>query len=68
MSDSSRIEKTRAAQEAREAVASRPPGSSGAAIEAAMLRYLSAQEYHELAGESGPGDETGTVGDDDDRV
>jgi hypothetical protein len=54
MSDSSRIENAQAAREAREAIASRPTSSSGAAIDAAMRRYLSAEQYHELRGESRP--------------
>ena len=65
MSDSSRIENAQAAHEAREAVASRPHGSSAAAIEVAMRRYLSAEQYHELRGvrrpevETEPTDEAG---------
>lgn len=48
MSDMSRSEKARAAAEARDAVATRPAGSSAAAVAAAMRRYLSAEQYHDL--------------------
>jgi hypothetical protein len=58
MSDSSRIENAEAAHEAREAVALRPGGSSAASIEAAMRRYLSAEQYHELRGAGRPEGET----------
>ena len=48
MSDMSKVEAMRAAREARDrAGASR--GSSASAIEAAMKRYLSAEQYHEIA-------------------
>ena len=51
MSDMSKLEKARAACEARDSVASSPAGSSAAAIAAAMRRYLSAEQYHELKDE-----------------
>ena len=53
MSDMSKLEKARAALEARDSVASSPAGSSAAAIAAAMRRYLSAEQYHELKDEHG---------------
>ena len=47
MDGMSRAESMKAAQEARDRVPS-PRGSSASAIEAAMRRYLSAEQYHEL--------------------
>lgn len=51
MSDMSKVEKAEAAREARASVASAQAGSSSAAVAAAMRRYLSAEQYHELKGE-----------------
>ena len=48
MSDMSKLEKAQATSEARAALASRPAGSSTAAVAVAMRRYLSAEHYHEL--------------------
>ena len=48
MNDMSKAESMRAAREARDRVGS-SRGSSAAAIEAAMQRYLSAEQYHEIA-------------------
>ena len=50
MGNMSRTEAARAAQEARDRTPG-PRGSSAAAIEAAMRRYLSAEQYHELKDE-----------------
>ncbi|MBF4764519.1 hypothetical protein ISU07_15405 [Nocardioides islandensis] len=49
MSDMSKLEKAKAALEARDSVAR--AGSSSAAVAAAMRRYLSAERYHELKDE-----------------
>ena len=46
MNDMSKTEAMRAAREARD-IAGASRGSSAAAIEAAMKRYLSAEQYHE---------------------
>jgi hypothetical protein len=46
MSDMSKLEKAKAALEARDSVAR--AGTSSAAVPAAMRRYLSAERYHEL--------------------
>jgi hypothetical protein len=51
MNESSMYEKSRAASEARDAVTSRPAGSSDTAITVAMRRYLTAEMYHELSDE-----------------
>ena len=48
MSDMSKVEAMRAAREARDRDVSSPRTSSASAIEAAMKRYLSAEQYHEL--------------------
>ena len=48
MTSMSKAESMRAAQEARDRVPG-PRGSSSGAIEAAMRRYLRAEQYHELA-------------------
>ena len=69
MDGMSKAESLKAAREARDRVPS-PQGSSASAIEAAMRRYLSAEQYHELmedepaadrpaTGEQGPSDPTG---------
>jgi hypothetical protein len=57
MSETSRIENAQITREARDAVTARPRGSSAAAIEAAMRRYLSAEQYHELHEREQPSDE-----------
>jgi hypothetical protein len=49
MNGMSKAEAMRAAQEARDAVVSRPGSSSSSAREAALKRYLSAEQYHEVA-------------------
>jgi hypothetical protein len=48
MNDMSKAESMRAAREARDRAGS-SRGSSAAAVEAAMQRYLSAEQYHEIA-------------------
>lgn len=48
MNDMSKAESMRAAREARDRVGS-SRGSSASAVEAAMQRYLSAEQYHEIA-------------------
>lgn len=48
MSDTTNAENARTAREAQDAIVSRPRGSSGGAIDAAMRRYLSAEQYDEL--------------------
>ena len=48
MNDMSKAEAMRAAREARD-IAGSSRGSSAAAIDAAMQRYLSAEQYHEIA-------------------
>lgn len=48
MNDMSKVEAMRAAREARDRAGS-SRGSSASAIEAAMKRYLSAEQYHEIA-------------------
>lgn len=59
MGNMSRTEAARAAQEARDRTPG-PRGSSAAAIEAAMRRYLSAEQYHELVDDDRPADESAT--------
>lgn len=53
MSDSSEFEKARIAREARDSVAGRPPGA-GAAVLAAMKRYLASEQYRGERRRSGP--------------
>lgn len=48
MSDMSRAEAMKAAREARDRDVSTPRTSKAGAVEAAMKRYLSAEQYHEL--------------------
>ena len=55
MGDMSRTDAARAAQEARDRTPG-PRGSSSTAIEAAMRRYLSAEQYHELMEDDRPKD------------
>jgi hypothetical protein len=57
MNDMSKVEAMRAAREARDR-AGTSRGSSAAAIESAMKRYLSAGQYHEIA-EGAPRGEEG---------
>lgn len=52
MNDTSKVEAMKAAREAQDRVVSSPRTSSTTAVEAAMKRYLSAEQYHELAEES----------------
>jgi hypothetical protein len=52
MSDMSKVEAMKAAREAQDSVVSSPRTSSTTAVEAAMKRYLSAEQYHELAAET----------------
>jgi hypothetical protein len=56
MDSMSKAEALKAAREARDR-APGPSGSSSAAIEAAMRRYLSAEQYHELMEDDRPADE-----------
>lgn len=56
MNDMSKAEAMRAAREARDR-AGTSRGASAAAVEAAMKRYLSAEQYHQLEEDAGPGDE-----------
>ena len=59
MNDMSKAEAMRAAREARD-IAGSSRGSSAAAIEDAMKRYLSAEQYHEIAeGAPRPDEEQG---------
>ncbi|WP_157559022.1 hypothetical protein [Nocardioides sp. Soil774] len=51
----SRTDAARAAQEARDRTPG-PRGSSSETIEAAMRRYLSAEQYHELMEDDRPKD------------
>ncbi|MBF4767180.1 hypothetical protein ISU10_05310 [Nocardioides agariphilus] len=60
----STYEKAAAAGEARDAVASRPSGSSTAAVAAAMRRYLSAEQYRELDEADGHAASKGSLPDD----
>lgn len=48
MGEMSRAEAMRAAREARDRDVSSPRTSKTSAVEAAMKRYLSAEQYHEL--------------------
>ncbi|WP_374455634.1 hypothetical protein [Nocardioides sp.] len=52
MSEMSKAESMRAAREAQDHVVSSPRTSSTSAVEAAMERYLSAEQYHELSEEA----------------
>lgn len=56
MNDMSKAEAMRAAREARDRAGS-SRGSSAAAIESAMKRYLSAEQYHQLTEEPSADDE-----------
>jgi len=47
MSDHERIEKQATSREALAGAGTHPRSSSGAAIDAALMRYLAAEEYHE---------------------
>ena len=60
MDNTSRTEAARAAREARDRTPG-PQGSSAAAIEAAMRRYLSAEQYHELVEDDRPAHEPATA-------
>jgi hypothetical protein len=53
MGEMSEVERQQAAREARDAIVSRPAGASTSAREAAMRRYLGAEQYHELRQEQG---------------
>lgn len=57
MNEMSKAEAMKAAQEAKDAAVSRPGSSSANAREAAMKRYLSAEQYHEVAHERPPAEE-----------
>lgn len=57
MSEMTKLEKARAAREARDSVAASPEGTSAAAVATAMRRYLSAERYHELRAESAQADD-----------
>ena len=53
MTDHRSIEKAAASSEAAEAVGRRDPrGTRGGEVEAAMMRYLAAEQYHEKVEES----------------
>ena len=52
MNEMSKAEAMGAAREARDRVVSSPRTSSTTAVEAAMKRYLSAEQYHELSEEA----------------
>jgi hypothetical protein len=56
MDDMSKAEALKAAHEARERAGS-SRGSWATTVEAAMRRYLSAEEYRQLAESAPPGDE-----------
>lgn len=64
MSDMSKAEAMRAAREARDRGVSSPRTSSTTAIEAAMKRYLSAEQYHELSEEARAAEQERTEGTD----
>lgn len=59
MNDTSRVEAMRATTEARDRVGSSRRSSKADAMEAALKRYLSAEQYHQLAEEK-PDGEQGT--------
>jgi hypothetical protein len=48
MNDMSSVEKARAAREARDTVAAAPPSHHAEAVDSALKRYLSAEQYREL--------------------
>jgi hypothetical protein len=62
MNDMSKAESMRAAREARDTAGS-SRGSSAAAIESAMRRYLSAEQYHQLEEPAPKADEEQAKGD-----
>ncbi len=62
MSDMSKAESMRAAREARDTAGS-SRGSSAAAIESAMRRYLSAEQYHQLEEDAPKQDDEQAKGD-----
>jgi hypothetical protein len=64
MGDMSKAEAMRAAREARDRDVSSPRTSSTSAIEAAMKRYLSAEQYHELNEEARAAEQERTEGTD----
>jgi hypothetical protein len=49
MNEMSKAEASSAAREAQDRVVSSPRTSSTTAVEAAMKRYLSAEQYHQLS-------------------
>lgn len=61
MNDMSKVEKARTAREATDHVAASRRTSSAAAVEAAMQRYLSAEQYHELKERQEPTTEQGST-------
>ena len=61
MFDMSKVEKARTDREATDHVAASRPSSSSAAVEAAMHRYLSAEQYHELKERQEPATEQGST-------
>ena len=48
MNDMSSVEKARAAREARDTVATSPPSHNADAVDSALRRYLSAEQYRDL--------------------
>ena len=58
MTDHERIEKQAAATEARGAAGTLPRGSRAGALDAALTRYLAAEEYHEKVEETDGDDGT----------
>ena len=61
MNDMSNAESMRATREARDRVASSPRSSKADAMEAALKRYLSAEQYHQLAEEEATKRERGST-------
>lgn len=57
MNDTPRVEKARAAGEARARVTESHAGSHSRDVDAALRRYLVAEEYHELHGPASERDE-----------
>jgi len=60
MSDVEKVENTRASSEARETAARAAASSTTEAVDAALKRYLAAEQYHE--GSRGPAEGRGAAG------
>ena len=59
MNDNRRIENASAAREARDAAGRpHPRGARSGEIDAALMRYLAAEQYHEKVAETREADET----------